>query len=134
MQQSAGAEETTVLEVPAEPRYARVVRMAAANLASIAGLNVEEVDDVRMAAEEAFVYACATGLRGTARAEFTLTGDGLAMEFALGDQPVVEDSREPTLVYAAFLLEATCDECVISDAPRSRMRLFKKIGGTDADR
>lgn len=134
MQQSEGPEETTVLEVPAEARYARVVRMTAANLASIAGLNVDEVDDVRMAAEEAFVYACATGARDTVRAEFAVTGDGLAMEFTLGDKPVVEDSREPTLVYAAFLLEATCDECVISDAPESRMRLYKKIGGSDASR
>ena len=57
MQHSSTPAETTVLEVPPLPRYARVVRMTAANLAVIAGMNVDEVDDVRMAAEEAFVYA-----------------------------------------------------------------------------
>ena len=64
MQHSSTPAETTVLEVPPLPRYARAVRMTAANLAVIAGMNVDEVDDVRMAAEEAFVYACATGVDG----------------------------------------------------------------------
>lgn len=134
MQQTGEQVETTVLEVPAQPRYARVVRMTAANLASIVGLNVDEVEDVRMAAEEAFVYACATGLEDVVRVEFSVSSEGLAMELGLGASPVVEDEREPTLVYAAFLLEATCDECVISDAPVRRMRLLKRIGGTDAER
>ena len=57
MQHSSTPAETTVLEVPPLPRYARVVRMTAANLAVIAGMNVDEVDDVRMAAEEASTYA-----------------------------------------------------------------------------
>ena len=132
MQHSREPIETTVLEVPALPRYARVVRMTAANLASIAGLNVDDVDDVRMAAEEAFVYACATGVSGTLRVEFSIGPDGLAMDFELGEQPVTEDDREPALVYAAFILEALCDECVIGDAPDGRMHLYKRIGGEDA--
>ena len=52
--------ELTALEVPAQSDYARVVRMTAANLATLAGFGIEEVDDVRMAAEEAFIYSLAT--------------------------------------------------------------------------
>lgn len=132
MQHADQSVETTVLEIPALPRYARVVRMTAANLASIAGMNVDEVDDVRMAAEEAFVYACATGVTGSMRVEFALFEGGLAMEFELGGASVTEDEREPALVYSAFILEAMCDECVIGDAPNGRMRLVKRAGGIDA--
>lgn len=131
MQHTDESVETSALEVPALARYARVVRMTAANLASIAGLNVDEVDDVRMAAEEAFIYACATGVQGNMHIEFSMSPDGLAMEFELGDAAVTEDDREPALVYSAFILEAMCDECVIGDAPENRMRLFKRIGGDD---
>ncbi len=132
MQHSSDPIETTVLEVPALPRYARVVRMTAANLAVIAGMNVDEVDDVRMAAEEAFVYACATGVDGMLHITFGISEEGLSMDFNLGDQPVTEDNDEPAFVYSAFILEAMCDECVIADAPESTMHLFKKIGGCDA--
>lgn len=134
MQHTSEPVETTVLKVPALPRYARVVRMTAANLATIAEMNVEEVDDVRMAAEEAFVYACATGVDGTLEVTFSLSADGLSMDFGLGDQAVTEDTNEPAFVYSAFILEAMCDECVITDSPRSTMHLFKKIGGRDARR
>lgn len=134
MQHLSESVETTVLEVPARARYARVVRMTAANLASIAGMDVEAVDDVRMAAEEAFVYACATGVKETLRVEFGLAETGLSMDFELGDAAVVEDETEPALVYAALILEAMCDECVISDDPCGRMHLFKAIGGSDDQR
>ena len=131
MQQSSESVETTVLEVPALARYARVVRMTAANMATLAGMNVEDVDDVRMAAEEAFVYACATGVGDVLHIEFALSPQGLAMDFALGDEPVAEHTDEPALVYSAFILEAMCDECVIGDAPGATMHLYKGIGGTD---
>lgn len=132
MQHPTDPVERTILDVPALARYARVVRMTAANLASIAGLSVDDVDDVRMAAEEAFIYACATGVDGRLRVEFSLDAEGLTMEFELGDTPVTEDDREPALVYSAFILEAMCDACEIGDGPDGRMRLFKKIGGSDA--
>lgn len=132
MEHTSESIEATVLEVPALPRYARVVRMTAANLATIAGMNVEEVDDVRMAAEEAFVYACATGIQGPLHVAFGLSTEGLSMDFNLGTEAVTEDDNEPAFVYSAFILEAMCDECVISDAPQSTMHLFKKIGGADA--
>ena len=122
------------LHLHARPDLARLVRMTAANVAMLSSMTVDRVEDLRMAAEEAFVYACATGLEDAVRVEFSVSPEGLAMELGLGASPVVEDEREPTLVYAAFLLEATCDECVISDAPVRRMRLLKKIGGTDAER
>ena len=48
------------LSVPAEARYARLVRMTVANLAVLCDLGVDEVEDLRMIAEEGFVLSCAT--------------------------------------------------------------------------
>ena len=45
------------LTVPARAEYAKAVRMTAAALVSRLGMTYDEVDDVRIAAEEAFVYA-----------------------------------------------------------------------------
>ena len=53
-------QDTIRLSVPAEPAYARAVRMMAANLAVVADMGVDDVEDLRMAAEEGFVYSCAT--------------------------------------------------------------------------
>ena len=124
--------ESTRLTLPPDARYARVVRMTAANLASIADLTVEDVDDVRMAAEEAFVYACATGVNGRLEIDFSV-GDGqIEMVFSLGDAMVSEDEAEPALAYAALLLDALCDSCEITDAPQAVMRLTKTKGVADA--
>ena len=47
--------DRVLLSVPARGEYARTVRLAAASLATRAGMTFEGVEDVRMAAEEAFV-------------------------------------------------------------------------------
>jgi serine/threonine-protein kinase RsbW len=49
------ASDTVNLRVPAKGEYAKLVRMTAAALSSRMGMNYDQVDDVRMAAEEAFV-------------------------------------------------------------------------------
>lgn len=118
------------LFVPPQPRFARVVRLTAANLASLAGLTVDDVDDVRMAAEEAFVYACATAPQGDLEVEFNLGEGVVEMTFLLGPAAVSEDASEPALVYSALILDAMCDECVIEDDPHA-MHLVKRTGTVD---
>ena len=43
------------LTVACEPHLARIVRMTAANVATLSAMSVERVEDMRMAAEEAFI-------------------------------------------------------------------------------
>lgn len=123
--------QASSLTVPPEPRYARVVRLTAANLATIAGMSVDDVDDVRMAAEEAFVYACATKPAGRLSVEFGLAPGRVEMTFGLGPVAVSEDASEPALVYSALILDAMCDECTVEDAPERVMRLVKRAGTED---
>ena len=73
------------LIVPAKNEYAKAVRMTAAALATRIGMTYDEVEDVRMAADEAFVYASDT-LRDGAEVKFeiTLGDDDIEIDVVLG--------------------------------------------------
>lgn len=114
------------LNLPAEPVYARSVRMMAANLAVVCQMNVDEVEDMRMAAEEGFVLACATQ-PANLDVTFTLGRESVEMDFSLG-----ETSPDEPGSYAALLLEAVCDEYCIDEAA-SLLHLVKRIGLADGD-
>ena len=113
--------EVISLRVPARPEYARTVRMMASNLAVVCGMNVDDVEDVRMAAEEGFVYACATQTDSCDIA-FTLEPNSVGMQFALGCEECAEDAD---LQYAKLLLAAVCDTFEI-DEDASVLRLHIK--------
>lgn len=112
--------ENAALCVPAQPRYARVVRMLAAQLATIDGMTVEEVEDVRMAAEEAFVLTCASGIEDV-NVVFSFEGDALIMDFELGED--LDRAIPESFAYADLILQAVCDECVRDDG---RLHLVKR--------
>ena len=118
--------ELTALEVPAQGDYARVVRMTAANLATLAGFGIEEVDDVRMAAEEAFIYSLATNPGERLSIRFAVSGRRLSMDFVLGHDWRADDPDEPALAYSALILQAMCDVYEISDEPDITLHLEKE--------
>lgn len=67
--------ERITLTVPARAEFAKTVRMTASALVGRTGMTYDEVDDVRMAAEEAFVYACDHNPEsGTVMLEFSRSG------------------------------------------------------------
>lgn len=115
------------LSIPAEPAYARTVRMMAANLAVLSGMSIEAVEDVRMAAEEGFVWCCATK-PASAEIDFTVDG-GVAMEVAFGSAEPSED--DTTTAYADLLLSAVCDEYQYSQE-RNVLYLKKSVSPTNA--
>lgn len=112
------------LSVPAEPSFARPVRMLAANLAVLASLSLDETEDLRMAAEEGFVYACSTKPE-LVDISFLLGDNSVRVEFALGDRAVDDD---PSLSYATLLISAVCDSFEVANG---RLSLLK-TGGRDA--
>ena len=120
------AQETIRLCVPAQADYARSVRMLAANLAVVCGMSVDDVEDVRMAAEEGFVYSCATGV-DECEVEFSASGDGIEMAFALGEETPAEDDAAGA--YARLILAAVCDEFEVVGP---HLTLRKVAGDADA--
>lgn len=105
--------QTIKLSVPAEAEYARAVRMMASSLAVVCDMSVEDVEDIRMAAEEAFVVSCATRPLSCDIA-FGLEEGSLSMDIALGDHDPAETEDKDAiqaLDLAELLLEAVCDEC-----------------------
>ena len=118
------------LSVPAEARFARAVRMTASNLAVCCDMSVDDVEDVRMAAEEGFVYACATR-PATCDIGFGLAPDGMTADFSLGDEDpdeATDPSGEPQPIdLVEVLLGAVCDDFNISEDGRT-LHLSKRMG------
>ena len=115
-------EQTVRLSVPAEADYARTVRMMAANLAVVCGMSVDEVEDVRMAAEEGFVYCCATA-PDVCEVSFQLAQGEIRAAFRLGSSEVA--ASDDSLDLAELLLSAVCDEHGVSE-DGSQLTLLKR--------
>ena len=114
------------LTVPAEPGFARIVRMTAASLAVTCDMGVDEVEDARMAAEEGFVYACATGQQECGIV-FGISDEAVTMDFSLGEDLGAADADE-SLELVEALLAAICYESSISEDGRT-LSLTKRTGG-----
>ncbi|QOY60101.1 ATP-binding protein [Thermophilibacter immobilis] len=119
-------EKNVKLSVPAEADFARPVRMMASSLAVCCGMGVEDVEDVRMVAEEGFVYACATA-PSELGVTFALSSGAIAMDFSLGtDEPAGE-----SIELVEVLLSAVCDEFSLSEDGRT-LHLAKRAGDAHA--
>ncbi|MBE6469970.1 MAG: ATP-binding protein [Coriobacteriaceae bacterium] len=114
------------LSVSADPRLARLVRMAASNVGLLSSMSVERVEDIRMAAEEAFIYACAVQPAEPVSISFEVDGEHLTMSFALrGDSFPEPDPQDPTAAYADLILASVCDEYEKREAPATLVLTLK---------
>ncbi|MBN1193603.1 MAG: ATP-binding protein [Coriobacteriia bacterium] len=127
------SEDRITLTVPARSDYARTVRMTAAELAARLGMSYDEVDDVRMAAEEAFVYACdCVGEQPEITFIFTLGESVISAE--VGPLPagrLSDEAHAASEGYAEFILKSVCDEFSIERAEGScTLRLTRRAAVT----
>lgn len=119
------------LTLPARGEYARTVRMTAAELASRMGMSLDDIDDVRIAVEEAFVFTAEhAGDDGEVTFSFIMHPDAIEAEaWALGEacgEPGEDDAEGR---YARFILESVCDEFeMLSHDDECRIRLLKRVG------
>ncbi len=128
------AKDRITLIVPARSDYARTVRMTAAELAARIGMSYDEVDDVRMAAEEAFVYACDCADENE-EIPFVFTVEDGSLTIEAGPLPTCcTDGGAHTASenYAEFILESVCDEFSIDHQPGACMlRLCRRTAAGD---
>ena len=106
------------LTVACNPVYARLVRMTAANVATLSSMSVDRVEDIRMAAEEAFIYACATAGAHKLEVAFDVDPSHVCMTFTLDAEAFSEPSEDdPTAVYVDLILGSVCDSYQKLDHP-----------------
>jgi len=122
--------DRVVLSIPAKGEYARTVRMTAAELAARLGMSFDDVDDVRIAAEEAFVYAAERSKHeGSVSFAFDLLPG--ALQVTVGPVPSAcepDGEEDPRSQYATFILESVCDEFAIEEsADECTIRLTKQL-------
>ena len=119
------SESIVRLAVPAQPSYARTVRMLVANLAVLCNMTIDEVEDVRVIAGEAFAYVCATSPE-VCEMTFDVKGDVLNMSFSLGEVvPEEYEEAQEWVELTKLLLVATSDSFEVAEAV---MRVSKRAG------
>jgi len=122
-------DKNVILSVPAEAPFARAVRMMAANLAVCFDMSVDDVEDVRMAAEEGFIYSCATR-PDECRITFGLDRGAMTMDFSLGAKLPADDDLGgdgQSLDLVELLLSAVCDDFGVSE-DGAALHLVKSVG------
>ena len=130
------ATDKITLTVPARGEYAKTVRMTAAALVGRSTMSYDDVEDVRMAAEEAFVYAVEALPEGAdVTIEFMVDGDSIEIVVPLGtDLGALAEEADQAASYATFILESVCDEYEFtSDEGGARLRLLKRAGSGESD-
>lgn len=111
------------LTVATDPHLARLVRMTAANVAMLSSMSVDRVEDLRMAAEEAFIYACSTPSAASARISFDVDEGHVGMDVELSCDEFADEGQES--VYADLILASVCDAYEKSASP-ARLHLELK--------
>ncbi len=87
------------LSVAGDPRLARLVRMTAANVGALCSMSVDRIEDIRMAAEEAFIFGCTAVDSDDISIKFDVDESHVGMTFTFGDQATV-DEDDQAAVYA----------------------------------
>ena len=114
------------LVVRADAQLARLVRMTAANVGMLSSMSVERIEDIKMAAEEAFIYACGSAAGSQLAIGFDATEDELAMTFTLELDGFPEPADEdPAADYAELLMAAVCDSFEKRSAPAALVLRLK---------
>lgn len=104
------------LTVSAEPRFARLVRMTAANIATLSSMSYDRVEDIRMAAEEAFIFACSVEPETSVEFAFDVDDDQVTIDVNLGNVNL-DELDLPEATYADLILTAVCDTYAKSSEP-----------------
>lgn len=122
--------DTVTLTVPPKGEYAKAVRLVSASLATRAGMSFEQVEDVRMAAEEAFVLVSDRAAPGAAvSVVFEARDEDLSIEASCtAGAGTAEGEALERAEYAHFILDAVCDELDMGDeAGACRVRLVVRV-------
>lgn len=119
---------TIELTIPADARLLRLVRLVASGLASTAGFDVDELDDLRIAVDEAVSALLEAGDGSKLPLRFDVAGGEVAMSGSSpsGDGDVIDPDR---LELSTQILASVCDEHDLEVADGTvRVRICRRAG------
>ena len=120
--------DRVVLVVPSRGEFARTVRMTAAELASRAEMDIDEIDDTRMAAEEAFIFTAGRAGGGDLTFTFLVEPGAIEMTVDVAAPPsphATEPDRDEKLT--RLVLDTVCDEFeIVGTDGTCTLRLVKR--------
>lgn len=128
--------DTITLVVPASPEYAKTVRMTAAVLVSRSALPYDGVDDIRIAAEELFVYAVdRVDETREILMEFHKATEYFEIRVRIGESAgEATEEGERRAAYATFILQSICDRFEMSsDETGTYLKVVKNLPPEPSD-
>ncbi len=124
------------LTVPCRAEFAKTVRMTASALVSRTAATYDDLDDVRMAAEEIFVFACDHASDDSQiTVEFELAADEVSMKVRLeAADRSADEEVERRSAYASFILQSVTDHMEFSsDLEGQYLLVTKRLAGEPDD-
>lgn len=113
------------VSLAADPRSVRAARLLISSLAADRGLSVDEIEDLKLAVQEACVSRLALGLaRERLRIEVEFQQGALVISVS-GDQPGPGEGDEEAALGLA-LAEALVDEVAVTEAPDGERVVLRK--------
>ena len=96
------------IELPVEKEFARLLRLMVSGIASRMNFNVDAVDDLKIAVEEAYLMAMRRGVVAPLTVAFIMRPDRLQIDFA--GQGTAEAGEAQSDSFGSFILDAVIDE------------------------
>jgi serine/threonine-protein kinase RsbW len=129
--ESANADRTVHLTIPAKPDYVVLARLALSAVCRLAPLELEAAADLKLAITEAASFLMGGDRRAAARDDgeapqmsfqFDLTDDAIVVKVSGAEQPTIsEEERE----LSRAIIGATADDCIYAEGT---MTLTKRLG------
>jgi serine/threonine-protein kinase RsbW len=120
--QAAASPDTVELTVPADPAFVSVVRTVTASLAARRDFTIEEIDDLRIAVDEASALLLPHAGAGSLSASFAGADNTLVIEVSV-PLPAGQPAPEPDQTSFAWMVLAALADSVTSSAADDRLML-----------
>lgn len=102
------------VELPVEKEFARLLRLLISGIASRMNFDLDTVDDLKIAVEEAFIMAIRRQATSPLKVVFNIGADSLQVDFKGIGKPNIEEGQTDN--FGNFILEAVVDEMKVVEA------------------
>lgn len=126
----SGMIEEILIRFPAKPGYLSLCRINAATVGAMLGFSLDELDDLRLAVNEAVTWLLLGAGTVDGTVELSLAGDAGALKFVATriDENLTD---EPVDDLVAAILGATVDSYEAEGSATQRILSFSKLAATE---